>query len=216
VPVNPGAGRVMSDNVIVELVKLVPSILWAAVALTALFLFQRSIKNDLLPRLAKLKALGIEASFVKQALDKVSEIAPSGDDNSRSVVARRAERLSRIIVGSRVLLVNDVPQQMASVVSLLQSMKIEVTTATTTQEALQRLRRKSFDAVISDMAREGVDDEGIKFLKQAVELGVNVPTIFSVGNYDPSRGTPGYAFAITNRVDELMHYVFDIIERSHG
>jgi CheY-like chemotaxis protein len=206
----------MSDNVTIELVRLVPSVLWAAVSLVAVFLFQRSIRNDLLPRLSKFKALGVEASFVKKALDRVSETVPSGDEQSRSVLARRAERLSTIIASSSVLLVNDIPEQMELVVNLLRSLKLRVTIATTTDKALDFLKRKSFDVVISDMSRDGVADEGTKFLKQSVDLGISVPTIFTVGTYDPSRGTPAYAFAITNRVDDMIHYVFDIIERSRG
>ena len=56
----------------------------------------------------------------------------------------------------------------------------------------------------------------MRFLSRSIELGVNRPTIFTVGNYDPSRGTPPYAFAITNRIDDLINYVFDALERTHG
>jgi hypothetical protein len=42
------------------------------------------------------------------------------------------------------------------------------------------------------------------------------PVVFTVGAYDPSRGTPPYAFGITNRVDELLNLLFDAIERVRG
>jgi len=105
---------------------------------------------------------------------------------------------------------------MRLVTDLLQSLKIKVTMAETSLTALEYLKREKFDVVISDMARNGVEDEGMRFLSRSIELGVNRPTIFTVGNYDPSRGTPPYAFAITNRLDDLINYVFDALERSRG
>jgi hypothetical protein len=37
--------------------------------------------------------------------------------------------------------------------------------------------------------------------------------IFYVGEPDPKKGTPVYAFGLTNRPDELVHLVLDILER---
>jgi DNA-binding NtrC family response regulator len=84
------------------------------------------------------------------------------------------------------------------------------------QRALARLGGKSYELVISDMARDGVDDEGLRFLARMREQGVPVRTVFTVGQYRPERGVPAYAFGITNRVDELLNLVFDVVERERG
>jgi hypothetical protein len=75
------------------------------------------------------------------------------------------------------------------------------------------IQRELFDVVVSDMARDGIQDEGIRFLSKVRQQGLKQPVIFAVGAYDPSRGTPPYAFGITNRVDELLNLLFDAIER---
>jgi CheY-like chemotaxis protein len=203
----------MSDVIAKALIKIIPSIVWATVAAAALIVFHRSIRDDLLPRLLKLKAFGVEADFVKKTLDEASRTVPTGDELSRGALARRAERLASIIAGAKALLVNDVPEEMKFVIELLRSLKIELTIATSSREALDLLRRQDFDVVLSDMSRDGVPDEGIKFLRRSIEMGINRPTIFTVGNYDPNRGTPAHAFGITNKIDEVLHYVFDVIER---
>jgi hypothetical protein len=66
------------------------------------------------------------------------------------------------------------------------------------------------------MARGNVPDEGLQLLQQMKDKALYCPVIFTVGLYDPSRGTPPYAFGITNRVDELLNLTFDILERVRG
>ena len=66
------------------------------------------------------------------------------------------------------------------------------------------------------MRRANVPDEGLNFLQQMRDRGQYRPTIFTVAQLDPARGTPPYAFAITNRVDDLLNYTFDVLERVRG
>jgi CheY-like chemotaxis protein len=206
----------MSEEIIVALIQLIPPILWVSVILCGLLLFYNPIRANLIPRLTEFKAFGIEASFIKGALDRAAKKVPAGDEQSRGAVARRAERSAEIIAGARILLVNDVPEEMSNVIEILKSLKVVVDISTDTEAALALLKRVHFDAVVSDMNRAGVPNEGILFLNRAIELHINRPTIFTVGQYDPDRGTPAHAFAITNRVDDLLHYIFDVLERSRG
>jgi len=153
---------------------------------------------------------------VKTELDKL----PGGDrvstEQGRSQVARRATRLREVIEGTRVLLVNDVPAEMAHVTELLRGLRVDVQVSTTSEAALQALAADEYHVVISDMARGPSEDEGIRFLGQMRLKGFRQPVIFTVGRFDPSRGTPGHAFGITNRVDELLNLLFDALERLHG
>ena len=57
---------------------------------------------------------------------------------------------------------------------------------------------------------------GMRFLDSIRRNGLLRPTIFTAGNYEPERGTPPYAFGITNRVDELLNLLFDALERGRG
>lgn len=54
---------------------------------------------------------------------------------------------------------------------------------------------------------------GIRFLADMGKQGLHRPTVFYASAIDWDRGTPPYAFGITNRVDHLLHYVMDIAER---
>ena len=131
----------------------------------------------------------------------------------RTQVSRRAARIANLIRGTRLLLVNDMPTQMDYATQILIELGVTVSTAETTEEALDCLRREAYDLVISDMVRGQISDDGLRLIKHMREAGLYRPTILTVGNYQPDRGTPAYAFGITNRVDELLNFVFDIVER---
>ena len=209
----------MDKEIVIEIVKIIPSVLWVFLVAFLVFLFRKVINNDLLSRLTNFKALGVEASFIKQELDHVASSSRNevaGTDESRSQVARRAGRIKNILSGTRILLVNDVPAEMNAVVSILEELKIRVSIATSTNEAIDRLKNNRFDLVVSDMRRGDEIDAGARLLSETRKLGIDKPTIFIVGNYKPDRGVPAYAFGITNRVDELLNLIFDAIERSKG
>jgi CheY-like chemotaxis protein len=205
----------MNEKIATTWIQIIPSLLWVAIGILVILLFYKQIRMKI-PNMSQIKAFGVEATFVKEALDQASKAVPAGDDQSRSAVARRAERLAQIIVGARVLIVNDVPDQMYSLIQVLRSLKMIVDISTKTDDALVLLKNIKFDVVLLDMSRHGTPDEGIHFLRRALELNVHRPTIFTVGQYDPSRGTPAYAFAITDRLDILLHYIFDVLERTRG
>jgi CheY-like chemotaxis protein len=151
---------------------------------------------------------------VTETLEK-AERSPANPEG-RTQVARRAVRLADIIRGTRLLLVNDVPSQMSHVIQLLTELGVAVTTATSTEEALRLLKDGTFDLVISDMARGDVSDDGLRLLMRMYEEKLYRPTIFSVGRYERQRGTPPFSFGITDRIDELLNFVFDIVERTRG
>jgi DNA-binding NtrC family response regulator len=88
--------------------------------------------------------------------------------------------------------------------------------ATTSDEAMSLFGQNQFNVVVSDMRRGPTPDEGMRFLNRMRLNGINLPTIFTVGQYEPGRGTPAHAFGITNRVDELLNLLFDVFERARG
>ena len=68
----------------------------------------------------------------------------------------------------------------------------------------------------SDMKRGAVEDEGVRFLKRMREGGTLLPVIFTARRFTPALGIPPFAFGMTNRVDECLNLVFDVLERTRG
>jgi CheY-like chemotaxis protein len=206
----------VSRDVVVELIKLIPTLLWVSALIAIVLTFRTTIRTRLLPRMTELKAFGIEASFVKEQLDRAAETVPAGSESDRSHVSRRAERIAPILQNASVLLVNDVPAEMSQVIRILRGLDVRVDVTTSTQEALDALTRQPYDVVISDMRRGNIQDAGLRLLRESRARGVHRPTILSVGSLEPDQGTPPYAFGITNRADELLNLVFDVLERARG
>ena len=79
--------------------------------------------------------------------------------------------IATIIRDARVLLVNDNPREMWHVINIMKELGLDVHVATSTEDALSSLynsalSKRSFHAVISDMQRGVVADEGINFIKK--------------------------------------------------
>jgi CheY-like chemotaxis protein len=153
---------------------------------------------------------------VKEELETIPASERVSTLRGRDQVSRRAVRVQNLIQGARVLLVNDVPSEMRHVVSILLQLGVEVEGVTSSEDAVLRLRGGAYDVIISDMRRGASADEGLRFLDWIRREQLYVPTIFTVGQYDPGRGTPAHAFGITNRVDELLNLLFDALERARG
>ena len=153
---------------------------------------------------------------VKEELESIPASDRVTTQQGRDQVSRRAARLHMLIRGARVLIVNDVPSEMQHVIAILHELGIDVEVVTATEEALSRLRQQVYDVIVSDMRRGTSVDEGLRFLTRMVQDRIHRPTILTVGQYQPDRGTPPYAFGITNRVDELLNLLFDAIERGRG
>jgi len=153
---------------------------------------------------------------MKEDLERVPGRENVSTPQGRDQVARRASRLQAIIEGARVLLVNDVPREMSHVIAIIRDLGVDMQVATNSDDALSMLASQEFHAVISDMRRGAVQDEGMRFLNRMRQQQLEKPTIFTVARYEPDRGTPPYAFGITNRVDDLLNLLFDILERARG
>jgi CheY-like chemotaxis protein len=207
----------MTPEIVVELLKLIPSVLWVVLVAVLIAAFYRPIRQELIPRMSGLKAFGVEATFIKDELDKaVEKSASQVSDSDRIQVLRRAHRLASVLQGAQILWVDDNPDNNIYVRRILYSLGIFVDLARTTEEGLSMLIQTNYDAVISDMGRDGIPDEGLRFLNEMVRHGLYRWTIFFTARYDPARGVPPYAFGITNRVDHLLHLVMDALERERG
>lgn len=93
------------------------------------------------------------------------------------------------------------------------SLGVDVNLAISTSEALYLLADSKYDLILSDISRGSNPNEGLEAIPQLKEQSECTPVIFYVGQVDAQRGIPTGSFAITDRADYLLHYVFDILER---
>jgi len=135
------------------------------------------------------------------------------DDFGFPSVLRRADMVAPILQGAQILWVDDNPGNNILERMTLKSMGIDVDLAISTNEALLMLAVNNYDAVISDMERQGSSNAGLQLLCRMRERGLFTQVVFYIGRVDRDRGTPPGAFGITSYPDDLMHYVLDILER---
>jgi CheY-like chemotaxis protein len=144
-------------------------------------------------------------------------LAENSDDTSQFAempsVTRRAKVVRPLVQGSRILWVDDIPANNLYERTVLSSLGIATDLAVSTEEALYMAGRLKYDLIISDMNRAGDSSAGLKMLDQTQKRGISAPMIYYVGNIARKHRTPIRAFAITNRPDEVLHYVFDVLER---
>lgn len=207
-----------TPNLIAELLRLLPTLLWVLLIAGVAIAFYSPIRHRLIPNMSSVSFLGVEANFIQQQLDEVAQETPTaaGSSEERSQVARRARRLYRVTRGARVLIVNDNPEDMRVVAQILRNLDMQIDIARTTEGALTNMEVFFYDVVISDMRRSIVPNEGQLFLEEAIKRGIERPTIFGVAQFEPDKGVPAYAFGITNHVDELLNLVLDVLERERS
>jgi hypothetical protein len=130
-----------------------------------------------------------------------------------SSALRRARLVSSVLAGARILWVDDNPENNAWECGLLRMLRAHVVLVTRTDTALDCLRAESFDLVLSDISRGGVDDEGVRALPEIKAVAPKTPVAFYVGYMTGPVGPEGSA-GITNDPEELLHLILDRLERS--
>jgi CheY-like chemotaxis protein len=128
-------------------------------------------------------------------------------------VMRRVRMVASVLEGARMLWVDDRPGNNLYERATFKSMGVSISLATSTEGAVAMLETEPVHVLISDMDRNGNKKAGLELLNRIKYLPGRPETIFYVGSVDRERGTPPGAFGITNRPDELIHYVLDVLER---
>ncbi len=230
-------------EIIVELIKLIPSLLWILLVVVILILFYRPIRDVLFPRLSGFKAMGIEFSFLKDSMDAALAKAREHDDTmekqlvepkkrgklelaekspqwkvvvpseDKQLVINRALQHKEILSGIEILWVDDHPENNLNERRMFKQLNVDIDTAKSTDEALAMLKFAKYDLILSDMYRDDNPADGLDFLKKFRKTNETTPVIFYIGVFDPGKGVPPKSFGITNRPDELLHLVLDALER---
>lgn len=133
----------------------------------------------------------------------------------RSSGLRRARFVEQILRGCHILWVDDHPENNRWERSLLRTLGVHVTSAETTGSALAVLGDERFDLVLSDIARQGISDEGVRALPALSKAAAPARVIFYVAHLARAQ-PPSGAFGITNDPNELLHLCLDALERDRA
>jgi hypothetical protein len=178
---------------------------------------------------------GLTAEFVSSKLDEASrsDDTPRPSPVAKSVVIQRLHRHADILARAHLLWVDDHPENNASIVELLSEYGVDVEIALANDEAFSRLTRhpKRYQVLISDMGRDNEPAAGAfpgaEFAVRAFEQ-TGLRTILFAGQFRPTsvpgltpqqlvdlaRTVDSATFGRTNRADELIHLILDVLERS--
>ena len=221
---------------IADLLGGIAALLWVVVALVAILILRGILRTNR-GTLTKL-GLGPGGVTLEFAEAKLDESVRRSDEQTRQTVgdaAKRSvlDRLQRnadLLRRARILWADDHPENNLPIVELLRRFGAGVDTPRSNDEALSLLTANRYDVVISDVAR---DDEGPRSDLMGVELAEQVfkrwglRVLLFTGRFNPAT-LPGATdaerlelveqlqrcvFASTNRVDEVLHYILDILER---
>ena len=124
----------------------------------------------------------------------------------------RARMLGRRLDGLRLLWIDDDPSANRIEIRMFQQLGMQVELATSTEAGLMRLMKGHVDLVLSDIARGGRSDEGLRALPEIRKMARGAPVIFYVANLLEKAPPPGGALGITNDPEELLELVLDGVE----
>jgi len=127
-----------------------------------------------------------------------------------TVAGAVSPRTVRRLANTRVLWVDDQPDNNRYEREALEALGIRFVTARSTQEAMERLQRQHFDVIISDMGRGPDEKAGYTLLDQASGEGYSVPFIIYSSSNKASHVAQAKqrgAFGATNDPGELFELV---------
>ncbi len=177
-----------------------------------------------------LKGGGIEASAKKKRIHAAASLAAAAatDSRDKQTPQQAAQAASEVVSDvltnravkraskTKILWVDDRPDNNISERESLQDLGITIRLATSTEQAMDRLTRERFDLVISDMGRPPDERAGYTLLLQMQSSGIKLPVIFyAAGGNLPEhkrQANAKGAFASTNRATELFQSVFRALD----
>ncbi len=218
------------------LINAIVAVLWVFLAFTAVLI----VRDVLQARTGPLTKFGVGPSgvtmeFAEAKLNEaVSKSTPQdqqavGQAAKRSVL-ERLQRNSELLGRARILWADDHPENNAAIIELLRRFGAVVETPRSNADGLALLRASRHDVVISDVSREnegpGSDLKGLEFAEQVFN-GWGIRVLLFTARFNPAtvpnksdqerlalvRLVQRCVFGITNRTDEALHLILDVLER---
>ena len=115
------------------------------------------------------------------------------------------------------LWVDDRPMNNTYERQALEALGIQFTISKSTEDALERLKRKHYDLIISDMGRPPDERAGYTLLDKMKELQITTPFIIYAGSKRPEHVAEARnrgAYGTTNDPQELFEFVIDALKNT--
>jgi CheY-like chemotaxis protein len=207
------------------------AIIWPLIALVILFYVRTPLKkflDDLIE--VNLKAGPIETTAKrKQVIEAAASLGAATahwqnvaqdsqhehdvektKDIAKVVAQLVTPRTSRQLEGASVLWVDDRPMNNTYERQALEALGIQFTISKSTEDALERLERKHYDLIISDMGRPPNQQAGYTLLEEVKARKITTPYIIYAGSKKPeyiAEARRRGAFGTTNDPQELFELV---------
>jgi CheY-like chemotaxis protein len=216
--------------------KLAGAIAWPVLIAYVLYRFGPSLK-DFFSSVGEfsLKGAGFEATAKRRQAEAAAALAAaeasspkaakapgSASRNARELAALVSEtvtpRVLRKAGRATVLWVDDRPDNNVYERQSLEALGATFVLATSTDEALSKLRTQHFDVIISDMGRPPDQRAGYTLLDQLRSSGNQTPFIIYAGSNEPEHRAEAQrhgAIGSTNRASELFEYVLSALRSSN-
>lgn len=180
-----------------------------------------------------LKAAGVEASLKRRQAEAAGSLVAAAvskpaPDTTNSVLVRNAQAAAAVVTervtprvlrqarNATALWVDDRPDNNIHERASLEAIGVSFVLSPSTDDALEKVARQSFDVIISDMGR-GVDTTaGYHLLEKLRASGNRTPFIIYAGSRAPEHRALAKekgALDTTNRPDELFSLVLSAIDR---
>jgi CheY-like chemotaxis protein len=213
--------------------KLLAVLLWPAVVVFVLVRFGSALR-EFIASMGEfsLKGAGFEASAKRKAeaaaalaAAAASHAGPGAAPDATARDARTAAdvvaeivtpRMIRRAGRSTVLWVDDRPNNNVHERQALEALGVSFVLSTSTEDAIERISRRSFDAIISDMGRPPDPRAGYTLLDKLRARGDQTPLIIYAGSRSPEHRAEAIrhgAVGCTNRPDELFEMVLRALGR---
>lgn len=215
--------------------KLLNVLIWPAIILFILIRFGRELR-DFFSSLGELslKGAGFEASLKRKQAEVVAALSaaaaskPDGD-KTRESVAKEAMIAADVVADfvtprairrasrSTVLWVDDNPNNNSYERQALEALGVSFVLAISTDEALKKISRQRFDAIISDMGRPPDPRAGYTLLDKLRSSGDQTPFIIYAGSREPEHVAESRrhgAIGCTNNANELFEMVLSALGRT--
>lgn len=210
-------------RLIAAIAQLVGVLVWPA-ALVFFFVYFRSSLRSFISNLGELsiRTPGIEATAKRQveaaaALGAAQAVHEPGDGAAKATVDPRdiaealpSPRAQRRLQGSRILWVDDRPDNNLLERKALEALGIEIDLSTSTTDAIEQIGRRSYDLIISDMGRPPDSRAGYTLLDSLREAGDSTPFIIYASSRAPEyvkESRQHGAIGTTNSPQELISMV---------
>jgi CheY-like chemotaxis protein len=216
------------------LTKLLGVLVWPIVVLFILVRFGSSFR-EFISSLGEfsLKGAGFEASAKRRQAEAAAALAAAAasrpdDDSDAGTVAKDVRAAAAVVAevatprvirrasGSRVLWVDDRPNNNIYERQALEALGVSFVLALSTDEALEKLRQQEFDAIISDMGRPPDPRAGYTLLDKLRASGDQTPFVIYAGSRSPEHQAESRrhgAIGCTNRANELLEMVLGVLGR---